>query len=139
MTTPWNTAELPAGQALSVSGLAMQAGTPVGGYALQNGTNTVISWTAPNDGKLHRVHLFAVIEVTSAETGGQITITPVLPDGTGNTKTLFAAGLGAGVAYPVGSSAPQDFMIEPGSTFAVNQNSALTAGAAVMWAEIWGS
>lgn len=120
-------------------GIPIQAATPVGGFALANSTGTIISWTAPNDGKLHRVLLFAVLEVTSAETGGQITITPVLPDGTSNTKTLFAAGLGAGVDYPVGSSAPQQFMVEAGSTFAVNQNSALTVGAATLWAEIWAS
>lgn len=118
-------------------GLTRVANTDPGGFALQNATPTIVSWTAPADGQVHRVLLFAVLEVTTAETGGQVIITPVLPDGTPNTKTLFAAGQGAGIFYPTSSSAPQEFLIEGGSTFSVSQNSALTAGAAVVWAEIW--
>lgn len=112
------------------------AATPVGGFALQNGTPTVISWTASNDGVLHRVMVMASLLVTSAETGGIVNLSGALPSpgGTAN-DALFNGGASAGssMSYNPG------VVIAPGSTVSVVQATALTAGAAILWAEIWAS
>ena len=47
------------GAAVAVTGMAKLAGTAAAGYTLVNSTGTIISWTAPNDGAMHRVLLFA--------------------------------------------------------------------------------
>lgn len=116
--------------------LAVQAATPVAGFALQNGTPGIISWTAPNDGKQHRFTVLASLNVASGETGGQVTVTYQPPSG-GFTpgQQVFAGGLGAGTA----SGAPVSGIVGPGTTVFVLQATALTAGAATVWAEIWGS
>jgi hypothetical protein len=119
----------------TVSGsLALQAATPVAGFALQNATPTILTWTAPNDGALHRVLLMINLHVTSAETGGSIGVTIPLPDGSSLTPTINAGGFGAGVqAYTY-----TDF-VKAGGTTTFSQTGALTGGAATVWAEIWGS
>ena len=113
----------------------LQATTGPAGFALQNGTPTVISWTAPNDGQLHRALFFGSMHVTAAETGGQVNFSYTLPDGTANGVTAAAGGAGTG---------PQNVffytvVVQAGSTVSVVQATALTLGAAVLWAEIWGS
>jgi hypothetical protein len=116
--------------------LQPQASTGLAGFTLQNATPGILSWTAPNDGQLHRFTIFGSIHVTSAETGGQITVNYTLPDGSTPSHTLFAAGLGVGDSTPaLNLSIP----IKPGTTVQINQNTVLSAGAAIMWAEIWGS
>lgn len=117
--------------------LVLQAATPVAGFALQNGTPTVISWTAPNDGKLHYVAVFAEIVVSNAETGGQITAILNDPAGGNHNREVIQGGQGAGFVGMDGGS--QTFVIQAGSTFSIVQNTALTAGAATLWAGIWGS
>jgi hypothetical protein len=116
--------------------IGLQAATPVAGYTLVNGTGTVISWTVPNDGKLHRVNAFGSLDVTSAATGGQITITYNSPDGGSAVHSFFSNSEPAGVASPSSNFA---IIVEAGSTVTIAQAQALTAGAAVLWAEIWGS
>lgn len=116
------------------STLQRQATTALAGAALVNGTETITEWTAPDDGQAHRVMVMATIDVTQATTGGLITVTYTAPDGTAGTHTLFPAGqtaevTGGNLINPV---------IAPGSTVTVAQASAMTAGAAVVWAEIWG-
>ncbi len=121
----------------SLGGLALQATTGPAGYALVNGTGTVISWTAPNDGNMHRFLVTASQHVTSAETGGQMKITLTTPDGyTNGSITLYNGGSGTGFAPP--SQVPVG-LIEAGTAVIVTQTSALASGAAVLWAEIWGS
>ena len=119
--------------------LAPLAATAVTGYTLVNGTGTIITWTAPSDGALHRVLLFAVLRVTSTETGGACQLALTLPDGTGGTKSLFAAALTANTYYPSSASCPSQVLIEAGTAVSVTQSSALTGGAAVVYAELWGS
>jgi hypothetical protein len=117
-------------------GLFRQAATPVTGFALQNATPAILSWTAPNDGQLHRVLLLASIDVTSAETGGAVGLNFTAPDGTSSPfQPVFAAGLGVNAAAGTALAV----MCKAGSTVFFNQTSALSAGAAVVWAEIWGS
>jgi hypothetical protein len=115
--------------------LVKQAATPVAGFALQNATPTILSWTAPNNGQVHRFWLIAVQHVTSLETGGEVDLAFTLPDGTTvSGVVMFAAGSSAGA-----SSANIPRLIESGTAVTITQATALTAGAAVVWAEIWGS
>ena len=118
-----------------INGLKLRAATPAAGYTLVNGTGGVVSWTAPADGNNHRFLVIASLDVTSAETGGAAGVNFTTPDGTSSPfQQLFAGGQAAD-AYGAMLSA----VIESGSTVYINQTSALTAGAAKLWAEIWGS
>lgn len=114
----------------------LQAATGLAGFALQNATPNLIVWTAPNDGQLHRCEVVLNKHVTVAETGGAVNcVASSSPDGAGILSTVsFAGGQGVGVfqAAPV-------FFIPAGGSVTVRQSSALTAGASVVWAEIWGS
>jgi hypothetical protein len=115
--------------------LALQASTGVAGFALQDATPTIISWTAPNDGNLHRVEIFASENVTSALTGGTISGSIVSPAGGSPAQPqVIAANQGTGnhVGTVTGG------IVEPGSTVSVIQSSAVTVGAGTVWAEIWG-
>jgi hypothetical protein len=111
----------------------LQASTGAAGFALQNGTPTILSWTAPNDGQLHRATLIAGQHVTSAETGGAVNLNTFLPDGTAVNPSIFPGGGGTG-----GTGATTDRIVQAGSTVSLVQSSALTAGAATVWAELWG-
>ena len=117
-------------------GLVRQAATPVAGYALINGTGNVITWTAPNDGAEHRFAALAAISVATNETGGAIIITGTNPDGTAFSHSLSAGGSSVGDVQAANSFLR---VIEAGSTVTVQQSTALTLGAATLWAEIWGS
>lgn len=116
------------------AGLQLQQATPVAGYTLVNGTGTIISWTTPNDGKLHRVMVISALSVTVAETGGQCIFTFIAPDGNALTQFTEPGGRGTGVY----ADAPTVMIVGANTTVTVSQNSALTAGTAKMWAEIWG-
>jgi hypothetical protein len=120
-------------------GFSLLATTGAAGFTLQNATPTILSWTAPNDGQLHRVTCFGMLHVTSAETGGQISIQYFGPFGgaSAHTSQILAAGLGTDTA----GQAPSFFNVSVGggTTVSILQSTALTAGAAVLWAEIWGS
>lgn len=110
------------------------ASTPPGGFALVNGTPNILSWTAPNDGRNHRVSVFGTAHIASAMTGGQVNGGWFAPDGANLGFTAVPVGGGPnGFAffYPV--------IMQPGTTFVIQQVSALTAGACQVWAEIWGS
>ena len=116
-------------------GLQLQAATAVAGYTLVNGTGNIISWTAPNDGNLHRAIVMSSLKVTSNETGGQIGATSVDPASGSAFNGLYAANQAAG-SYS--SNAP-GLILGANQAVAVEQATALTGGAAVLWAEIWGS
>jgi trimeric autotransporter adhesin len=116
--------------------IALLATTGINGYTLVNGTGNIITWTAPNDGNLHRVMVLASLTVTSATTGGQISISFTAPGGGVGGPTIFNASLSAATRAP---SSPTTVVIEANTTISVSQTSAMSAGAAVLWAEIWGS
>lgn len=116
--------------------LQLQAATPLAGYTLVNGTGTVLTWNVPNDGKLHRFTVYASQDVTVATTGGNIAVSWTMPDNTGG-----AWGVLPGTQASLGFNFSQTsylVLAKPGTTVTVTQSSALTAGAAVAWAEIWG-
>lgn len=122
--------------AFSSNSLAKQAATAVTGYALANVTGTIISWTAPNDGNLHRFMIFCAQSVMSAETGGTVLVMCTNPDGTAASHQLYPGGSGTG---DIQQSNPFTRMVKAGTTVSITQTTALTGGAATMWAEIWGS
>jgi hypothetical protein len=146
----WDTlqlADLPAGsagQVLGVSagapawmaGMTLRAATLAAGYTLVNGTGAVITWDVPDDGALHWMAVFASLSVTSDLAGGEIDYAYVLPDGTASNWILVAAG---GSAGPYNAPFSNLAAVEAGSTVTVSQATAKTAGAAVLWAGIWGS
>jgi len=110
--------------------------TPAAGTALINGTQTLATWTAPNDGLNHRVSVRLTLDVTVAATGGAIGMSYTAPDGTVTSSQTFitgSQGLGTHV-LPF-----NDIVIAPNTAFSVQQVSALTAGTASCVAEIWGS
>ena len=106
------------------------AKTSATGVALINGTQTILSATVPNDGKSHIVQVQSIKHVTAALTGGNITATWTVPDGT--VKSLTTSGTSA-IAY--GLSLFQQTTInvaKPGSSVSLTQSSAMTAGAATV-------
>ena len=113
----------------------LKATTGVGGYALINGTGTVFTWVAPNDGLMHRILLTSVKHVSVNETGGAVTASMSLPDGTASTPTIFGGGSTTGGVQ--GNYTARQ--MQAGTTFTLSQSSALTGGTSVMWAELWAS
>lgn len=114
--------------------LLLVASTGLAGVALVNGSPTLLSWTAPNDGQMHSVIAFGALQVSSAETGGAIGLGWTQPGGqviAAGTQ-MFAGGLTTGPQW-----ISQQRLVAPGSTVTVAQSSALTVGAATVWAEIW--
>jgi hypothetical protein len=117
--------------------LSQQASTGASGYTLVNGTGNIITWTAPNDGALHRVLLMFTLHITSTETGGQVSVTLTTPDGGAATfANAISAGGGTTGTFTPGTNG---YFVQAGTTLTVKQNTALTAGAAVLWAELWAS
>jgi hypothetical protein len=122
----------------TVPALGLQATTGAAGFALVNGTPTIITWTAPSDGNLHRFMIFSSIYVPVTTTGGSILAQYTKPG---------AAGQVSHTLYPASVAAPGDILasnkylelIAPGTTVSILQTSAMTAGTATLWAEIWGS
>lgn len=103
------------------------------GYALQNAAPvTIQAYNVPNDGLVHTVNVSTNMNVASLETGGQIQVLFTTPDGTAQTFQQHAAGLAAGLARTNSAC-----LCKPGTTVTLQQSSALTAGAAVLWASMW--
>jgi hypothetical protein len=116
--------------------LSQVAATPAAGFALQNATPTILSWTVPNDGNLHQVMVLGELVVTSGQTGGSVTLNFTDPGGTARTRTLYAGGLSAGYQpLPQGTAVT----VEAGQTVTVAQGSAQSGGAATAWLTLWGS
>jgi hypothetical protein len=121
----------------NISQLNLVATTGITGFALVNGTPTILSWTAPNDGNLHRIMFFASMDVSSNETGGAVDIVFTDPAGTIVVWSFFLANQNAGYNY--GQATIIFPIVKPGTTVYITQGTALTAGAATLWAEIWAS
>jgi hypothetical protein len=122
------------------NGVSPLATTGLTGYALVNGTGNAISWTAPNDGAMHRVFAVVYLVVTSGETGGAIQLTFTDPSNSSRAFGILNGGSGTG-QYGWGNNggAWWSVPVYPNTTVAVKQSTALTGGAATLWAELWGS
>ena len=121
--------------AFSSGVLAKQADTGDAGVALVNGTPVIITWTAPNDGNLHAFTVIGGTHVTLAETGGAIHAAWTTPDGAAASAGTDPGGRAAGGQGWTSVSGTTG----PGETLTVSQSSALTAGAATAWAQIYGA
>lgn len=119
-----------------IPGLAQQAAiTTLAGFSLQDATPTILSWTAPNDGKPHPVLIFATLHVTSSTTGGEVDLDFTTPDGTSTAQEIFSGTQSSGVPW---ANTEVTVMCEPGSTVSIKQSTAVTLGAAAFWGQIWG-
>jgi hypothetical protein len=118
------------------TGMTQLAATAVAGYTFINGTGTIISWTAPNDGLLHRVSMYGYTHATATMTGGQVNFTFTDPSGTVFSAQEFVAG-----AVTTGNFQSNLIFIpvEANTTVSILQGTAMTAGTAKFWGEIWGS
>jgi hypothetical protein len=116
--------------------LKLQATTGPGGFALQDATPEILSWLVPDDGMLHRVTAFAAMDTTSATTGGDIGWVITMPDGTQGFPGLMPGGQADGFNYDYVASL---LTVKPGSTVQITQGTPVSAGAAILWAELWGS
>jgi hypothetical protein len=75
------------------------------------------------------------LDVTSADTGGEISADWTLPNGSANSNwQLYVTSESTGIKQLLSW-----FFIEANTTFTVNQQAALTGGAAVAWLELWTS
>ena len=118
--------------------LTRQAATAAAGFALQNATPTILTWTAPADGNNHRVEILGEVSISSNETGGLVQVQFTDPGGSSRTLTLINGGLGSGVQV-ASFAGNNSFVIQSGSAVNINQSTALTGGAATAYLEIWGS
>lgn len=117
-----------------VSGIPTQrAITPVAGFALQNGTPTILTWTAPNDGQLHNVTVPASLAVTVNETGGAVQVQFTV-NGTLTSWQLFNGGAVIGTYV---ADTFRGVTVDPNTTVTVFQNGALTVGTAKVFAAIY--
>lgn len=114
--------------------LQLVATTGLAGFAKQNGTPIILSYTLPNDGQMHRFIVLASEQVTVAETGGGIGLNLTVPGGAAqNAGTALFAGAKTIGGYHVSDGG----LVQAGSLLQVDQSAALTAGACTVWAEIW--
>ena len=121
---------------VNYAGATIRASVAAAGYTLVNGTGTIISWTAATTGAAHYLLIPAVKDVTSNETGGSITLTATLPDGTAvSAVTVIGGGQSTGI-YTSGGPQFSQIVVKDGTTVTIAQGSALTAGASVVWAAI---
>jgi hypothetical protein len=119
--------------------LQRQAVTPAAGFALVNGTPNIITWTAPNDGLQHRFLLFLSMDITVAYTGGQIIVNFMSPGGNNVTWAVYPPGAATGPGWNYGFVSINPSFVKAGTAVTLSQGSAMTAGAATLNAEIWGS
>ena len=120
-----------------IGGLGLQATTGAAGYTLVNGTGNIITWTPPNDGNLHRFLVFLYMYVSSATTGGALGLNFYDPDFNLVQETLLSATQGAG-SHGVTLGGYSLMVCRYNQIVEITQSSAMTAGAATAWAEIWG-
>lgn len=76
------------------------ADTGTAGFALQNSTPHILSWTAPADGRLHMVTCAAYGYVSAAETGGEVRLHATTPEGPAIIVVVFGGNSGTGILGP---------------------------------------
>jgi len=104
------------------------------GFSLPNTTSDLLTWTAPNDGQTHLVMVIGTFQCTTTGTGGLVVVNFTQPNGTvvtGNI-TLISGGRTGGTS----GQGNVTMQVQPGTVVAVHQQSALSAGAEVIWADI---
>jgi hypothetical protein len=121
---------------VAFGGLSEVATTGPGGFTLQDATPDIFTWTAPDDGNLHAVALYGEKYVSSTETGGEIGLTFTIGGQTGTVDPW--GGGGAEGIRPNGTVGALNIVVDPGSTVTLAQATALTGGASVLYALLYG-
>ena len=111
------------------------AETSATGVALINGTQTILTATVPNDGKVHLLVGASVVkDVTTALTGGKITIK--WTTGAGDTRAV-STGLTTVTAHSISVVyTTASLTLKAGTLVTLEQTTAMTAGAAKVYAKI---
>lgn len=104
--------------------------TSATGVALINGTQTILSTTVPNDGHPHIAWVSTTKAVTTALTGGQTAIKAT--EAPALAYSLLTTATAVGTAHSVASA----LLVAPNTTITVTQTTAMTAGAAKLYARI---
>ena len=104
--------------------------TSATGVALINGTQTFLSLTVPNDAHPHLAFVSATKAVTTALTGGQTAIKAT--EAPALAYSLLTTATAVGTAHSVASA----LLVAPNTTITVTQTTAMTAGAAKLYARI---
>lgn len=112
-------------------GMRRVATTGANGFALVNGTSTILAWTAPSDGNIHSFSIFFRCIIAVNETGGHVGFSF---GSTGLGVNLNGGGEGNGDHPNESGSA---YVALSGETITISQLSALTAGSATVYCEIW--
>lgn len=116
-------------------GYTLQAATAAAGFTLANSTGTIVTWTTPNDGAIHHFSVIAYTYSTSAMTGGQINYAFTDPAGHAISGVSLVNG---GIATNSSNWNDIQLICQANTAVTISQGTALTAGAAKCWAEIWG-
>lgn len=123
--------------------LAQVATTGNSGVALVNGTPNILSWTAPNDGQLHRALIAITLVVTSNATGGALALFSHFNGTSAINATILSGGQSTGVYTQPATGAYgatlSFLLLYGGDALTLQQYTALTGGAATVYAEIWAS
>ena len=109
------------------------AETSATGEALINGTQSILTVTVPNDGKVHTLLYWMARDVTVAVTGGAVQVKWTAPTRTVTTTSTQTA---VGVYYVPGSLTGLEMALKPGTAVTLTQTTAMTAGAAKVYAKI---
>lgn len=124
----------------STASPSIKASTGPAGFALQNATPVIASWTAPNDGQMHYAIVIGSVNITVTEVGGGVTISYTHPLAGAQTYNASSPNDGPQLsAFGSGGDQETAFLMAPGTTISVVQTSALTAGTAVVNCVILGS
>ena len=115
------------------SALPITAETSATGVALINGTQTFLTVTVPNDGKVHTAQVMVAKDVTATLTGGTtaFTVTPLVGTTIVTTTTTTSVGYHGGI-----TTNATIHLVKPGTTVTVTQSTAMTEGAAKVYAKI---
>ena len=119
--------------------MTLVATTGAAGVGLINGTQTILTWTAPNDGNLHYAQFCATMVVSVNQTGGACQVNGQAPTGAVSANPIFAGSLGAGVYLGNNNDAIATFAVGPGKTASLTQQTAQTLGTAVIYAALFAS
>ena len=117
----------------AVTGLPITAETSATGVALINGTQTILTATVPNDGKVHQLAPNVIKTVTTALTGGTVTMSWTNAAGVVSSYKMTGTAVSG---YYLSPASTVNTTLKPGTTVTLKQTTAMTAGAAKVYAKI---
>lgn len=115
------------------TGIPITAETSSTGVALINGTQTILTATVPNDGKVHQIIVTYSKHVTTALTGGALTLT--WHTATGQVSGPVTNSTAVGYSYN-STTSRLTTIVAPGTVITLAQTTAVTAGAAKVYGKI---